>query len=42
MHFEVERRLAQREEDGGGEEVSVSKGEELLKTFLLATSSRRL
>ena len=32
-HFGVERTLAQREEDGGGEEVSVREGEELLKTF---------
>ena len=42
IHFRVERRLAKREEDGGGEEVSDMEGEELLKTFWLAMSSRRL
>ena len=42
MHFRVERRLARREENVGGEEVSVTEGDDLLKTFWLATSSRRL
>ena len=31
IHFGGERRVAWREDDGGGEEVSVTEGEELLK-----------
>ena len=44
-HLGVERRAAQREEDEGGDEVKEmagESGEELLKTFWLATSRRRL
>ena len=44
-HFGVERRAARREEDSGGEEgneMAGEPGEELLKTFWLATSNRRL
>ena len=42
IHFGAERRLAWREEEGGGEEVRHKEGEELKKTFWLATSKRRL
>ena len=41
-HFGAERRVARREEYDGGNEVRDTEGEELLKTFWLATSSRRL
>ena len=44
-HFGVERRAAFREEDVGGEEgnkMAGEPGEELLKTFWLAMSNRRL
>ena len=36
-----EESIAQREEDGGGKEVRCTEGEELLKTFWLASSRRR-
>ena len=42
IHFGVEMRVAWREGDGGGEEVRHKEGEELLKTFWLATSKKRL
>ena len=42
IHFGAETKVAWRENDGGGKEVSVTEGEELLKTFWLATSRRRL
>ena len=38
IHFGVEGRVALREKDGGGKEVRHKEGEELLKTFWLATS----
>ena len=44
-HFGVERRAACIEEEVGGEEgnkMAREPGEELLKTFWLATSNRRL
>ena len=44
-HFGVERRAACREEDIDGEEgnkMAGEPGEELLKTFWLAMSNRRL
>ena len=44
-HLGVQRRAALREEDTGGEEVfeiAGEPGEELLKTFWLAKSKRRL
>ena len=34
--------IGMEESDGGGKEVSVTEGEDLLKTFWLATSWRRL
>ena len=42
IHIGVERRVARREGDSRGEEVRHKEGEELLKTFWLATSKRRL
>ena len=42
IHFGAERRVARREGDSRGEEVRHKEGEELLKTFWLATSKRRL
>ena len=42
IYYGAEKRLARREEDGGGEEVRHKEGEELLKTFWLAMSKRRL
>ena len=44
-HFGMERRAACREEDVGGEEgnkMAGKPGEELMKTFWLASSDRRL
>ena len=44
-HLGVERRAAHREEDASGKEgnkMAGEAGEELLKTFWLATSTRRL
>ena len=42
IHFEAERRVARREGDSEGKEVRHKEGEELLKTFWLAKSNRRL
>ena len=45
IHLGVERRAAQRKDDGGGDEakkMAGDPGEELMMTFWLATFRRRL